>query len=673
MFENFTEWLIYLVIEDFASVSNLAPQVIQAGDDQDAQHRAQDHPPGSRGADGSVSNRPSTGGNNQRKQTGNEGEGGHLNRPESQFPTFDSCVNERQALLSPLDGELHNQDGVFAKQTDQHDQTDLSIDVVSQSHRLQEEEGAEDSDWQRQNYSQRQDEALVLPDQYQIDEGDDDEEDVNRFIPRSRFVIRETSPVDVVIRRYNLGIGGNFPNCLDGLPGAVARSRCALDGGGGVEVETGDLVQPLLLLDRHERGVGNLFTPVVLDEYVAQILGESPELRLGLDEDLEELVEADEPLLPRTANEDVEVIHRCLDRHTLLHGDVVVDDQLVLRVVGGVEGEQVPHFLAFAQSRHELVGYFTESCEIVGVRRVDKDQGDTAGGTEAGNGGGFKELKLHVAHPTGFFLKILNDLACGPLPIGPVFRVDEAGARVRTPPLSQHLVASQRSNGGHFRDFFRDLFQFLSFGVGVFECGSWRCLENGVDDALVLTRDKASRKLRVDANNPEGKAPDDSHGQRAACDDTPQDCGITSRDLLDSTVKRPLEQGCKNEQEANRPPQLIGQIRNSSQDHQSASSHQQNDQKSAWLFRLARVSVGVRMGVGVRFENHGTEDGGQRQCHQTGEHDGCGHRDTELPVELTNGPRDERHRYEHRGHHQGDRNDRTGDLVQHLHARSVRR
>ena len=57
-----------------------------------------------------------------------------------------------------------------------------------------------------------------------------------------------------------------------------------------------------------------------------------------------------------------------------------------------------------------------------------------------------------------------------------------------------------------------------------------------------------------------GKAPDDGHGQRAARDDPPQDPGITARDLLDAAVKRTLHKGHKNEQEADRPPQIIRQI-----------------------------------------------------------------------------------------------------------------
>ena len=119
--------------------------------------------------------------------------------------------------------EFDDQDRVLAEQADQHDQTDLGVDVVGQAHGLQEEEGTEDPDRQRQDHGQRQDEALVLPDQHQIDEGDDDEEDINRLVPLSCLVVSEARPADVVTARQRLG--GDLLDRLDGLTGAVAGSR----------------------------------------------------------------------------------------------------------------------------------------------------------------------------------------------------------------------------------------------------------------------------------------------------------------------------------------------------------------------------------------------------------------------------------------------------------------
>ena len=252
--------------------------------------------------------------------------------------------------------------------------------------------------------------------------------------------------------------------------------------------------KPCFFSMRHERGVGDHFPFVVLDEQVVQVLRVAPELRLGLDEDLVELVEANESLLPGAADEDVEVVHRRLDRHALLHGHVVVDDQLVLRVVGGVEGEQVRHLLALLQGGHELVGHLPEPLVIGGERLVEDEHGDAPGGAEAGDRGRLEELELHVAHPAAFLLEFHDDLACGPLAVGPGLQVDDAGPRVRAAALGQDLVTGQRGDGGDFLDLLGDLLELLGLGVGVLERGARGRLEDGVDDALVLARDEAGRR-----------------------------------------------------------------------------------------------------------------------------------------------------------------------------------
>ncbi len=163
------------------------------------------------------------------------------------FPPSMAASLRVSALLAPLHREFDDQDRVLAEQTDQHDQTNLGVDVVGQPHDLQEQEGTEDPDRQRQDHGQRQDETLVLPNQYQIDEDDDDQEDINRLVPLSRLVIREAFPADAVTARQRLG--GDLLDRLDGLTAAVAGSRRTLNGGGGIQVIAVDLVQALLLLE----------------------------------------------------------------------------------------------------------------------------------------------------------------------------------------------------------------------------------------------------------------------------------------------------------------------------------------------------------------------------------------------------------------------------------------
>src|SRR5206468_2524060 len=120
------------------------------------------------------------------------------------------------------------------EQAGQHDQTDLGVDVVGQPHDLQEQEGTEDPDRQRQDDGQRQDEALVLRHQDEVDEGDDDQEDVDGLVPLFRLVVRDTFPAEAVTGRQRLG--GDLPDCVEGLTATVAGSGSALNGGGRIQV-----------------------------------------------------------------------------------------------------------------------------------------------------------------------------------------------------------------------------------------------------------------------------------------------------------------------------------------------------------------------------------------------------------------------------------------------------
>src|SRR6185312_15147917 len=109
---------------------------------------------------------------------------------------------------------------------------------------------------------------------------------------------------------------------------------------------------------------------------------------------------ADEALLPGAAHDDGEVLHRGPDRHTLLHGHVVVDDQLILRVVAGEEGEQSLHLLAFRQGGQEPVGRLSEPLVVHRVRLVQDTYGETPGRAETRDRGRLEELELHIGYPT---------------------------------------------------------------------------------------------------------------------------------------------------------------------------------------------------------------------------------------------------------------------------------
>src|SRR5690606_33568511 len=143
----------------------------------------------------------------------------------------------------------------------------------------------------------------------------------------------------------------------DGFTGAIAATRRTLNGRRGVEVVAIDLVQTPRLLERHERRIGDHVPTIIRRDTKLEILGKPAELWRRLDIDFEVLAKADEAVLPGAADDDGKIVHRFADRYPLLHGHVVVDNQLILRVVTGKEGEQALHLLALRQGTHELVGH----------------------------------------------------------------------------------------------------------------------------------------------------------------------------------------------------------------------------------------------------------------------------------------------------------------------------
>ena len=98
----------------------------------------------------------------QRHAAENEGEGGHQNGPQAELGAFERGINQRLALLVAHLGKLDDENGVFGRQADEHDQTDLGIDVVFEVTDHQAGKRAEHGDGHAQQHAERQTPAFVL-------------------------------------------------------------------------------------------------------------------------------------------------------------------------------------------------------------------------------------------------------------------------------------------------------------------------------------------------------------------------------------------------------------------------------------------------------------------------------------------------------------------------------
>src|SRR5207244_11048498 len=126
----------------------------------------------------------------------NERKGGHQDRAQSETAGFDRG-RETVFLIAILDllRELDDQDGVFAGETDQHDKTDLSEDVVF--HRTQPDTvtRAEQTNRDDKNDGERQRPTFVKRREQKENEEDAERENVNRAVAGELLLERYLSPL----------------------------------------------------------------------------------------------------------------------------------------------------------------------------------------------------------------------------------------------------------------------------------------------------------------------------------------------------------------------------------------------------------------------------------------------------------------------------------------------
>ena len=242
-------------------------------------------------------------------------------------------------------------------------------------------------------------------------------------------------------------------------------------------------------------------------------------------------------MLPGATDDDRQVVHRILDRHPLLHGHIVVDDQLILRVVAGEKREDTLQFLTLLQSRQELFRLFSQPLVVHRVRFIQNTEGDPTGRAEARNCRGFEKLKLDVAHFLAFTLKFLNDLFRGQLTLRPRLQVDQASPRVRASSFSENFVTGQCRNRVDAIDGLGNLLQFFGFRVCVFERRAWRSLQNPVDHPLVFERDEACGKMSIHEDDANDEGSDRRQCQNRLRDNRAQERSKTERYLLDAAVE----------------------------------------------------------------------------------------------------------------------------------------
>src|SRR5690606_12747584 len=103
--------------------------------DNDSKHCSDQHPSCSCHSNRPVTYRSSSRCHTKWNQTCNKRKGCHQNWSKTLTCTFNRCFYKSVSFFVTSNRKLYNQNGVFRKQTNQHNKCYLCVDIVIQSHK----------------------------------------------------------------------------------------------------------------------------------------------------------------------------------------------------------------------------------------------------------------------------------------------------------------------------------------------------------------------------------------------------------------------------------------------------------------------------------------------------------------------------------------------------------
>ena len=246
---------------------------------------------------------------------------------------------------------------------------------------LCEDEGTCKTERHGEQYGQRQQIALILCGEDQIDE--DEAEDEDHTCRTARLLLRSGQTRILVGVAVGQRLLGHFFHSLDGLARGIAVGSRGVDGDGGEEVESVDAGRTVGSLQRDELVDGR---HAVVGAYIdiVELVDRHAALGTTLYIDTVELTEGVEVAGVLTTEVARHRGEDGLGRRTGLLGLGHVDVDHILRIVRVVGGHGSLDLLALTQRLEELLRHVVELVEVA-TRAVLHREGQTVGSRESGH------------------------------------------------------------------------------------------------------------------------------------------------------------------------------------------------------------------------------------------------------------------------------------------------
>src|ERR1700761_2124057 len=363
----------------------------------------------------------------QRNAAKDESEGRHQDGAQAELGAGERCIIDALAGHVFLACELDDEDGVLGRQTNEHDQSDLRVDVVLQPTGRQREKSAKDRNRRAEQDAEGQRPALILRGQNKEDKEQRDAKDGGGRDALGGLLLLEGHALVVERHLTGHGLAEHLFEGLRGLGRAVA--------GRGVRNQLRRLI---FVVAHGEFGPGNALhggesrerygvAGGVLHVEPADVINVRARRTLSFDIRLPLAPEAVEVIHQIAAHEGLQGLVDIGEVDTLLDRFLAIDIDVDLGNGGQVGRDDAGDLLPLVQRRHEFIDVVGEVLQVA-ARAIFEHGGYTTGGADTGDGWGRKGERnalLNAAKSLGYVLLDRLVLLVLALALIPRFKGDE--------------------------------------------------------------------------------------------------------------------------------------------------------------------------------------------------------------------------------------------------------
>ena len=323
------------------------------------------------------------GGQHQGQHTHDESQRGHQDRPQAQAGRFNRRLDRRAPGKLQLPRKLDDQNRVFGRQTNQHDQPDLGEDVVVSACEFDPQHGGQQAHRHDQNDGDRQRQAFILRSQHQKHQQQRQGEHPHGRVARDDFLVRQVRPLVGNAGRQRFS--SNAGNRVLRLAGRITRRSAAVDIGRQKAVVANRPLRPKARRDLHQRGQRHHLARAGTHLEQADVFGPRAVGRVGLHPHRIGPAKLVEVVGVQAAQVDLHGVKHVGDRHAQLARLGAVDVGIQLRHVDLEARKQPRQLRRFCGLGHEGFGGLVH-LGIAQRRTVFQLQLEAAGGAQALHG-----------------------------------------------------------------------------------------------------------------------------------------------------------------------------------------------------------------------------------------------------------------------------------------------